>query len=90
MTNLEKVKKILCKRNPKDKSVIQNADEQFVCNRFLQNNDNRAKMAELLGLPSSKCSICAKQTEEDCPFWKSSRHFELLTSTRKLTQEIFG
>lgn len=71
MKNIEKVKKILCKRFPKEKKAILKGDEYFVCNRFLQNNENRSQIAGLLGFAPKKCSICAKQTEnEECPFWK--------------------
>ncbi len=63
--NVDSVKEVLVKKHPDMAEMILKGDVAFICNRFLQNSDNRAGMARALGLEPLKCSICMKDIKGD-------------------------
>lgn len=65
--NIDSVKEVLVKKHPDMADVILKGDVAFICNRFLQNSENRAVMARALGLEPLKCSVCINCVKgEEC------------------------
>ena len=65
--NIDAVKEILVKKHPELADRIKNGDAAFICNRFLQNGENRAGMAMALGFEPVKCSVCSQEIKgEEC------------------------
>ena len=67
-TNLDRVKAVLKKQHPELSEKIKDGDAMFIANRFLQNAENREKMALELKL-DGRCGMCASPVKGgNCPY----------------------